>query len=315
MTPSSREVYAKAYELDVLPPTFYKNYTVLICKNDNAEKLKSLDGYRHKFLCNEDYKIFKKVLARRLQIVITSLTHSHLTCGIRGGAFRRKSILLAQYLSAYPMVLSRLSAFKLFFLKHFTGLAILSFLLLWSHLGLGELCIEAYLCYKSGTIRLIITFDSLNLLPFDPPCGKVTPYHPFFSFCTLSPCALVFSEAVSSMVSPRQTMKSKCLSRWLFLFFCSQEMCFGCHDANKAILRRRSSWGEPWKTKRIWKGWCGTKPHQFRGITLDSETMQYLEVPVCQIRNSGPQWSSALTVVKRKTQAWMERELSMFARA
>ncbi|XP_077546895.1 uncharacterized protein LOC144159348 [Haemaphysalis longicornis] len=59
----------------------------------------------------------------------------------------------------------------------------------------------------------------------------------------------------------------------------------------------------------------GTKPSKFAGINWDNTPLEYLGVPLHQISNSGQHWSSALTHVKRTSQAWMGRELSVFARA
>ncbi|XP_077551738.1 uncharacterized protein LOC144165837 [Haemaphysalis longicornis] len=69
------------------------------------------------------------------------------------------------------------------------------------------------------------------------------------------------------------------------------------------------------KTKGFWFGEWGAKPSLFGGITWDKDALQYLGVPLHQIRNTGPHWSLALQKVKRASQAWMGRELSVFARA
>lgn len=47
--------------------------------------LKKVENYRPIQLCNEDYKIFAKVLNKRLKLIIEKLINEHQTCGIRGG--------------------------------------------------------------------------------------------------------------------------------------------------------------------------------------------------------------------------------------
>lgn len=57
---------------------------MLIPKSEEEAKLRYVSGYRPITLCNVDYKIFAKVLARRLQSVTTVLVGEHQTCGIKG---------------------------------------------------------------------------------------------------------------------------------------------------------------------------------------------------------------------------------------
>lgn len=77
-------VYADSYVNGRLPPSFSNGHTVLIPKSEEAEKLSKVSGYRPITLTNIDYKVFMKVLAKRLQSVIRNLVGPHQTCGIRG---------------------------------------------------------------------------------------------------------------------------------------------------------------------------------------------------------------------------------------
>lgn len=78
------QVVSAAYEWKDLPPSFARTFTVLIPKSDNVGKLCQVTGFRPITLCNADYKVFAKILARRLQSVACQLIGGHQTCGIQG---------------------------------------------------------------------------------------------------------------------------------------------------------------------------------------------------------------------------------------
>lgn len=79
-----REVLSEAYAKNKLPSSFSRTHTVLIPKSDNPVKHLSVASYRPITLTNVDYKIYMKVLARRLQCVIKDILRPHQTCGIKG---------------------------------------------------------------------------------------------------------------------------------------------------------------------------------------------------------------------------------------
>lgn len=70
-------VLSEAYTKHILPPSFLRTHIVLISKSDDSVKLLSVGSYRPITLTNVDYKIFMKVLARRLQSVVTGLVGRH----------------------------------------------------------------------------------------------------------------------------------------------------------------------------------------------------------------------------------------------
>lgn len=77
-------MFSEAFEARILPLSFLRTHTVLIPKSEDREKLQSVSGYRPITLANTDYKVLMKIIARRLQGVITMLVGPHQTCGIRG---------------------------------------------------------------------------------------------------------------------------------------------------------------------------------------------------------------------------------------
>lgn len=77
-------VLREAYDVKKLPPSFLKTHTILIPKSEDSVKLRCVTNYRPITLCNTDYKIFTKILTRRLQHVICQIVGEHQTCGIKG---------------------------------------------------------------------------------------------------------------------------------------------------------------------------------------------------------------------------------------
>lgn len=84
LAPFLYKVFTEAFEARVLPLSFTRTHTVLIPKSDDRAKLQSVTGYRPITLANTDYKVLMKIIAHRLQEIITTLVGPHQTCGIQG---------------------------------------------------------------------------------------------------------------------------------------------------------------------------------------------------------------------------------------
>lgn len=84
LVPILANMFNMALEKKTLPPSCSTAHTVLIAKTDDSEKLKSVTSYRSISLTKVDYKMFMKILARRLQTVMEELVRPHQTCIIKG---------------------------------------------------------------------------------------------------------------------------------------------------------------------------------------------------------------------------------------
>lgn len=84
LAPILLNVFKESYCNECLPPSFRKAHTVLIPKSKDLDKLQRVEGYRPISLVNNDYKIFARVLAGRLQSVISLIVGDHQTCSIKG---------------------------------------------------------------------------------------------------------------------------------------------------------------------------------------------------------------------------------------
>lgn len=67
-----------------MPPSFLKAQTVFIPKSEDETELGRVPGYRPIALYNVDYRMFAKVLTKRLQNVMKDFVGEHQTYGIQG---------------------------------------------------------------------------------------------------------------------------------------------------------------------------------------------------------------------------------------
>lgn len=77
-------VFEESFKNGALPKTFTRTHTILIPKSEDPLKRQSVTGYRPITLANTDYKILMKIIAKRLQSVISMIVGPHQTCGIKG---------------------------------------------------------------------------------------------------------------------------------------------------------------------------------------------------------------------------------------
>lgn len=82
--PVLAEVYNEAFGLNCLPPSFSRSHTILLPKSEDPMVLRRVTAYHPICLTNCDYKIFMRILAKRLQPVDKELAGLHQTCGIKG---------------------------------------------------------------------------------------------------------------------------------------------------------------------------------------------------------------------------------------
>ncbi|XP_040358075.1 uncharacterized protein LOC121047135, partial [Ixodes scapularis] len=69
------------------------------------------------------------------------------------------------------------------------------------------------------------------------------------------------------------------------------------------------------KSNGFWIGAWATTPKCFGGISWNRCPSKYLGVPLDQTRSTDPYWSTAVTIIRHKSQAWRAREMSIFANA
>lgn len=125
-------VLLEAYDVKETPPSFRGTHTILIPKSEDPVKLLSVKSYRPISLTNVDYKIFMKVLARRMQSIITTLVGPHQTCGIKGRTIFTNIPVARSILECCDAFDGRVAMLQLDLKKAFDRVHTMSFLPYWS---------------------------------------------------------------------------------------------------------------------------------------------------------------------------------------
>lgn len=150
-------IFNEAYKWKTLPPSYGSSHTVLIPKTDDAVKLRSVTAYRPIALTNIEYKIFMKILARRLQSVIQDIVGPHQTCGIKGRTTVTNIHKARSVLECCDDCNSRIAILQIDLEKAFDCVAheILFAVLDYANLG-SVICEGVALAYRNCTTRLIM---------------------------------------------------------------------------------------------------------------------------------------------------------------
>lgn len=150
-------MFKEAYEQKQVPPSFRTSHVVLIPKSEDPEKLLAVDAYRPISLMNVDYKIFTKVLGKRLQGVVTRIVGSHQTCGIKGRSIYT-NIHIARSILEYCNDLGEHCAMlQLDMQKAFDRVAHKILFSILEHIKVGDLILDGVkMCYQDCTASLII---------------------------------------------------------------------------------------------------------------------------------------------------------------
>lgn len=162
------EVIREAYRRQALPPSFLQSHMILIPKSKDEAQRRKVSSYRPIALSNVDYKIFAKVLARRLQHIICQLVGDHQTCGIKGRAIQTNIHVARTILENSPAEGSQIAMIHIDLEKAFDRVC---HRVLWEVLNkanVGNIVFEGVkMAYSGCTTRLVINnslSEKINVL-------------------------------------------------------------------------------------------------------------------------------------------------------
>lgn len=148
-----------------MPLSFSRAYTVLIPKSDDTVKLRSVTGYRPITLCNIDYKIFAKILARRLQGVACEIISEHQTCGIQGRTILTNVHVARSVLEACSDSTEQVAVLQIDLDKAFDRVSHDVLFDVLSHVNVGDAILEGVkMAYKDCTTRLIVNKELSSVI-------------------------------------------------------------------------------------------------------------------------------------------------------
>lgn len=311
-----QHVFAEAEENGVLPPSFRRSHTVLIPKKKMGVPL--VTDFRPITLCNVDYKIFAKVLATRLQRVISNLVGEHQTCAIKGRSIQTNIHVVRTVLDWCREMHDQVALIQLDLAKAFDRVDhdFLFRLLVKVNLGI-QFVHRIKLCYEQVATRLIINNALSKPVPLCASVRQGCPLSPLLFGLYLEPLCrkvlncvdvrgfvlgpaevkvLAYADDIALLLRDKTSIPKA--------FECIEKFC----AVSGARLNKEKSLG-------VWGGQWGSTPTQFCGITWQTEDPTYLGVPLEMSKDPRELWTARTANIRTHAGIWKGAALSIFQRA
>lgn len=166
-------------------------HTLLLPKSEDPDKLCLVESYRPITLCNVDYKIFAKILATRLQGVITELVGGHQTCGIRGRTIHTNIHVARSVLDCCTSEGRRVAVLQIDFAKAFDRVNHTVLFDILTHVRCGSVILEGIeMAYKNCSTRLVINSALTDPIAIQSSVRQGCPLSPLLFALYLEPFCL-----------------------------------------------------------------------------------------------------------------------------
>lgn len=312
------KVLADSYKTKLLPPSFLNSHTVLIPKVDDAEKLRSVKNYRPIALSNVDYKIFMKVLARRLQSVIHRIVGSHQTCGIKGRTIFTNVHCARSILECCDMELDQVAMIQIDLEKAFDRVQHSVLYGVLKHIGVGQVILNGVeMAYSGCTTQLIVNGRLSEPIPILSSVRQGCPLSPLLFNIYLEPFCL-------SIIHNKNIHGFRLHAIEVKLLAYADDVAVFCHDKSsiseavstvKTFCELTGASVNWEKCVGFWHGSWATKPEQFEDINFMLTPSSYLGVPLQHYKRSNAHWSAVIDETRRTAQKWEGCAFSVFTRA
>lgn len=314
------ELYKEAYERDRLPPSFSSSHTVLIPKTDDRDELKKVTAYRPITLTNVDYKILMKILAGRLQMVITDIVGEHQTCGIKGRSITSNIHAARSILECCDSMDLIVAMLQIDLEKAFDKVSHEMLFSILEQVNLGRII--------PGGVQMAYKGCSTSLVINRAVCRPIKVTRSVRQGCPLSPLLFcLYIEALCASVNNNNSIHGfrlqACEVRVLAY---ADDIAFLCRDRESisSAIKILNSFCEytgssvNWKKcLGFWHGCWDWTPSVFEGVSWQVTPAKYLGVPLENYRDSEPYWRSQTAALREKAEKWegKGKTLSVFARA
>lgn len=312
------QVIREAYMTNKLPPSFLNTHTVLIPKNDDAQKLRNVKNYRPIALSNVDYKVLMKVLARRLQNVITEIVGEHQTCAIKGRSILTNVHIARSLLELCDEEADQVAMLQIDLEKAFDRVQHRVMYRILEYVGVGEVITSfVKMAYTECTTQLIINGKPSARISVQSSVKQGCPLSPLLFCIYLEPfCRTILKNRLINGFSLHGT-EVKLLSY-------ADDVAIFCRDKLSIVQAVRDlkyycdltgaavNWE---KCCGLWHGTWATKPRVFQDINFMSTPTQYLGVPLQHYKSSKAYWSNVVKETRDRCSKWGGWELSIFTRA
>lgn len=311
-------VIVQGYERKQLPRSFCESHVVLIPKSDDPVKLLSVKGYRPISLTNVDYKVYMKVLARRVQGIITTIVGSHQTCGIMGRSIMTNIHVARSVLECVDTFGGQVAILQLDLEKAFDFVAHEILFEILEHVNIGSVILEGVkMSYSQCTTRLIVNKNLSERIAIRSSIRQGCPLAPLLFAIYLEPFCL-------SILNSDKVRGFRLNSSEVKILAYADDVAVICEDkpsVRAAVEKAKMfckhtgstvNWG---KCVGFWHGeWEGPED-TFENVQWTTTPSKYLGVPLDQYRDMNSYWAGEIERIREKTTKWGGRELSMFTRA
>lgn len=306
-----------AYERKRLPPSFLSTHTVLIPKTDDRDTLKRVTAYRPISLANVDYKIFMKVLAKRLQTVVKDIVGPHQTCGIKERTIFTNIHTARSILECCDVLCKKVAMLQLDLEKAFDRVPHDILFAILEYVNVGSVIMEGVaMAYRGCTTRLIINKSVGELIEVQRSVRQGCPLSPLLFALYIEPLCLsvIRANCINGFKMQQAEVKLLAYADDIAVFCGDHASIMKTVEIVKRYCVTSGSavnWG---KSLGIWHGAWTMKPSTFANIQWISTPTKYLGVPLEFYRDSEPYWQNQVAEMRGRTERTKGSELSMFAR-
>lgn len=318
LAPVLVDVFNEAFDAKTLPPSFLTAHTILIPKTEDVTKLRQVTSYRPISLTNVDYKILMKILARRLQSVITELVGPHQTCGIKGRTIFTNTHTARCVLECCDAMHSRVAMLQVDLEKAFDRVPHDVLLAILDHVNVGSVIREGvHMAYSGSTTSLIVNKSVGKRIQVQRSVRQGCPLSPLLfciyieSFCL----SIIRNSRISGFKLHSSEVRILAYADDIALFCSNRESIVEAVNIIKWFCNVSGSAVNWDKCLGFWHGEWFSTPSVFANIKWVCTPVKYLGVPLEYYRDSEPYWSRQVLELRDKAEKWRGSGFSIFARA
>lgn len=311
-------VLGRAYECKELPLSFRKTHIVLIPKSEDPIKLQSVSAYRPISLTNVDYKIFMKVLARRLQTVIKDIVGPHQTCGIKGRTIFTNTHTARSILECIDAIGGRVAMLQLDLEKAFDRVAHEVLFCVLEHVNVGSVILDGVkMAYKQCSASVIVNKELSTSFPVLSSVKQGCPLSPLLFAMYLEPfCLKVLTNTRINGFKLHSTEVKILAYADDIAVFCTEQDSINEAVKDVTAFCKLSGSTINWnKCSGFWHGQWETTPPVYENVQWTVVPTRYLGVPLEHYRDPAEHWKEQIEQAREKTSKWGGRDMSVFTRA
>lgn len=311
-------VIREAYGKRRLPKSFQIAHMVLIPKTDDLDKLLRVGSYRPISLTNVDYKIFTKVLAKRIQTVIKDLVGPHQTCGIKGRTIATNVHVARSVLECVDAFESRVAMLQIDLAKAFDLVSHEILFSLLEYVNIGNIILEGVkMAYSDCVTRIIVNKNLTEDIHVRSSVRQGCPLSPLLFALYLEPFLLrvMRNERISGFRLEQAQVKVLAYADDIAVFCTDKESVVEVVKTADTFCRQTGSEINWEKCVGFWHGKWDYTPEHFANTQWTTLPGKYLGVPLEHYEETSQYWGPETEKMKEKTQGWQGRGLSMFTRA